>query len=179
MSNIAYKTPYTLKDYDMWEGDWELIDGDAVAMAPSPFGQHQAIISKVLYQMEKSFEKCPNPCYAYPDVDYVIDDLNVFRPDISILCKKVATRITSTPKMVVEVLSDSTAVKDKTIKFDTYEKEGVLYYLMVDYKQRRVKLYELKDYRYVKTQDKEDGKFEIKLNDCDLEFDIDKWWAAL
>ena len=179
MSNLAYKLPYTIKDYDMWEGDWELIDGDAIAIAPSPFGRHQAIISKMLFQIESSFDKCPNPCFAYPDTDYVIDELNVFRPDISILCKKVAKRITSTPKLIVEVLSDSTALKDTTIKFDTYEKEGVEYYLMVDYKTRRVKLYHLKEYKYQKIEDKNDGKFSLKINKCDIEFDIDKWWSVL
>ena len=35
-----YQPHYTVDDYQHWEGDWELWNGVAVAMAPSPFGPH-------------------------------------------------------------------------------------------------------------------------------------------
>ena len=31
-----YVETYTYEDYKRWEGDWELIDGVPLAMAPSP-----------------------------------------------------------------------------------------------------------------------------------------------
>ena len=34
---------YTYDDYKIWEGRWELIDGVAYAMAPSPIFKHQNI----------------------------------------------------------------------------------------------------------------------------------------
>jgi len=177
--NLAYKVPYTVDDYMMWEGDWELINGDAISMAPSPYGRHQAVLFEIMYQMKNSFESCDNPCYLYYDTDYIIDELNVFRPDCSVVCKKVEKQINFTPLMIVEVQSDSTAIKDRTIKFSTYEKEGVKFYMMVDYKLRNIKLYELKDYRYVKILDDNSGKFSFDLNGCKIEFNIDKWWESM
>ena len=35
---------YTYDDYIHWEGDWELIDGIAYAMAPSPLKSHQNLL---------------------------------------------------------------------------------------------------------------------------------------
>ena len=34
---------YTYDDYCQWKGDWELIDGVPLAMAPAHMIQHQAL----------------------------------------------------------------------------------------------------------------------------------------
>jgi len=39
-----YIPNYTVNDYMLWEGDWQLIDGVPIAMSPSPFGQHERIV---------------------------------------------------------------------------------------------------------------------------------------
>ena len=174
---VAYKLPYTIEDYQMWEGDWELINGDAIAMAPSPFGPHQAIMSEIIFQLKTSLQKCLKSCFIYPETDYIIDDLNVFRPDISVVCKKVKEHIITTPIMVVEILSKSTAIKDTTIKFETYQKEGIEFYLIVDYEKQSFKLYQLQNGRYSKLNT--DEEFSIKLKECDVDFDSKMWWEAL
>jgi len=38
----------------------------------------------------------------------------------------------STPKLVVEILSKSTRLRDLTSKFDLYEHHGVAFYLVLD-----------------------------------------------
>ena len=35
---MIYKPRYTVDDYESWAGDWELWQGTAIAMTPSPFG---------------------------------------------------------------------------------------------------------------------------------------------
>lgn len=35
-----YEPRYTIADWRQWEGCWELWNGLAVAMTPSPFGRH-------------------------------------------------------------------------------------------------------------------------------------------
>ncbi len=42
---------YTYEDYVQWEGDWELIYGQAIAMAPAPMINHQAVIVAILSQL--------------------------------------------------------------------------------------------------------------------------------
>ncbi len=37
---------YTYKDYKLWEGDWELINGHPQAMTPSPKYEHQKFSQK-------------------------------------------------------------------------------------------------------------------------------------
>jgi hypothetical protein len=42
MSSVRKFIPrYTVADYRQWQGDWELLDGVAVSVTPSPFGIHQ------------------------------------------------------------------------------------------------------------------------------------------
>ncbi len=177
--SLAYKLPYTYDDYKLWKGDWELINGDAVAMAPSPIGAHQNLLASIIFDIKFSLKKCNNNCFVYAELDYIIDELNVFRPDISIVCQKIKDFIKVPPKMVIEILSPSTAIKDKTIKFDIYEKEGVEFYMMVDYNLKQVKLYKLIDYKYQKIDDKNSGNMEVEVEKCKIVFNIDEWWETL
>ena len=178
-TNVVYKLPYTYEDYKQWEGDWELIEGNAIAMAPSPFGPHQGVLTKIAIDIGIALKKCDKNCYVYAELDYIIDELNVFRPDIAITCQKIKDFIRTPPKMVIEIISPSTAVKDQTIKFQTYEKEGVEYYMMVDYNLKQVKLYKLIDFTYQKIEDKDSKEIEVEIDGCTIVFDIDEWWEIL
>ncbi len=177
--SLAYKLPYTYEDYKHWEGDWELIGGEAIAMAPSPIGPHQAILSAIIIDIGNAVKKCEKSCYIYAELDYIIDEFNVFRPDITLTYQKVVDFIRTPPKMVIEILSPSTALKDTTIKFQTYQKEGVEFYMMVDYTLKQVKLFKLIDYEYKKIADSTDGSIEIQLDGCTITFHIDEWWKML
>ena len=177
--SLAYKLPYTYEDYKLWEGDWELIDGEAVAMAPSPIGPHQAILSKIIIDIGKAFDRCKKPCHIYAELDYIIDEFNIFRPDIAITCQKIVDFIRTPPKFIVEILSPSTALKDTTIKFQTYQKEGVEYYMMVDYNLKKAKLYKLIDFEYKKIDEKSEGKMEVDIDGCSIPFDLDAWWQSI
>lgn len=45
MSNAdQYQPHYTVEDYELWEGDWELWDGHAIAMSPAARPDHQRIV---------------------------------------------------------------------------------------------------------------------------------------
>jgi len=177
--SLAYKIPYSYEDYKQWKGDWELIDGDAIAMAPSPFGPHQALLSIISSDINNSFRKCSKRCFVYAELDYIIDEFNVFRPDISVVCEKIKDFIKTPPKLIVEILSPSTALKDKTVKFETYQKEGVEFYMMVDYELKKVKLYRLIDYKYQKIDEKTDGEIKLKINECEIGFNISEWWDLI
>ncbi|QDV47180.1 hypothetical protein Enr13x_70890 [Stieleria neptunia] len=49
-----YIPQYTVSDYLGWDGDWELWSGIPIAMSPSPFGRHQAVASRVAYELRKA-----------------------------------------------------------------------------------------------------------------------------
>jgi len=48
---LAYEERYSIEEYEQWEGDWELIYGDAYGMAPSPGFEHQSISGKIFRQI--------------------------------------------------------------------------------------------------------------------------------
>ncbi len=179
MSNLAYQIRYTIEDYRHWEGDWELIDGQAVAMAPSPFGPHQAIVSKIVSDLDRALEKCKKECLVYTELDYIVDEETVLRPDVLVSCQKIKDFARKAPEMVVEVLSPSMAIKDKNIKFAIYEAEKVPFYMMVDYNLQKVKLYKLLDGKYQKIAEEIDGVMRIDFDGCELVFNIDRWWQVL
>jgi len=39
---------YTYDDYKLWEGNWELINGIPLSMAPAPMRVHQSIASEII-----------------------------------------------------------------------------------------------------------------------------------
>lgn len=53
-----YVPRYSLADYQRWEGRWELIDGVAIAITPSPFGHHERIISRLSRMLGNQFDHC-------------------------------------------------------------------------------------------------------------------------
>ncbi len=167
---------YTYDDYKKWEGDWELIEGVAVSMAPSPTRVHQNIAKEILIELNKSIEKngCEE-CEVIYEIDWKVCEDTVLKPDIVFTCNENSeTYLIKTPKIVVEVVSPSTAKKDEVIKFEIYEKEGVDYYILVYPNDLKAKVYQLIDGKYVKVGDFIKEKLKFKDLDCDVEIDFDK-----
>ncbi|HIP51427.1 MAG TPA: Uma2 family endonuclease, partial [Campylobacterales bacterium] len=73
---------YTYDDYTHWEGEWELIDGIAYAMAPSPMISHQAIAGEITFELVSSVRKCKD-CLVVIEQDWKVDEMTVLKPDIS------------------------------------------------------------------------------------------------
>ena len=73
---------YTYDDYVKWEGDWELIDGRPLAMAPAPMRKHQSLASKLITQIENQLEEECGECEVLPETDYKISEDTILRPDI-------------------------------------------------------------------------------------------------
>ena len=84
--------------------------------------------------------------------------------------------ITRAPSLIFEVLSVSTRQKDEHLKYRLYEAEGVKYYGLVDPDEKVVKIFELKDGRYVKKGDAEREIVRFTLEDCEFAFDCRKIW---
>jgi len=172
-----YFPNYTYSDYKQWEGDWELIYGIPYAMSPAPMIKHQAISNRIARFLDEALEGCKE-CQALLPVDWKIDDSTVVQPDNLVICHKPINEayIKKAPKIIFEILSKTTATKDKNLKYDLYEQEGVEYYIIVDPKEEIAKVYRLLYGRYIKVCDayEESVKFEIK--NCSFDFDFSKIW---
>jgi len=51
-------TAYSYDDYKLWEGDWELMSGIAVAMSPAPTRRHQSLASEIIFNIRHEIEAC-------------------------------------------------------------------------------------------------------------------------
>lgn len=123
----------------------ELIFGDIYMMAGAS-ALHQDIVGNIFYLLKnltKKREEC-FPRIAPYDLKLQVDDsINVVQPDVMLFCES------EKPCAIFEVLSASTAFKDKTVKKDLYEKSGIESYCIVDAEHRVVDLFVLKEDGYI------------------------------
>ena len=122
---------YTYDEYVQWEGKWELIDGIPHAMSPAATPNHQLIANSLGALFYLSLRSC-KMCKVYQAIDYKISEDTVVQPDIAVLCRQTDKKfIDFPPELVVEILSPSTALKDRHTKSGLYQNQGVKYFLII------------------------------------------------
>lgn len=151
---------YTYADYLQWPDDtrYELIDGEAFRMAPTPLIEHQEIAGEVYCQLANQLDGQPCRPYIAPvdvrlpradEADAAID--TVVQPDVLVVCDphKIDRRgVRGAPDWVLEVLSPSTAAHDQIAKRRTYERAGVREYWLVHPGDRTLTVYVLENGQY-------------------------------
>jgi len=175
MGNLAYEEKYTVQDHRQWEGDWELIGGDAYAMAPSPMYGHQYVSGRIFRQLDERLDMC-STCHATIEMDVELSDDTVVRPDGMVFCYEPEDRLVQAPDIIFEVISRSTAKRDEILKFDLYQREGVRYYILVYPDHKKAKLYELIDHRYEKIGDFSEEHYIFETRECRIDFDFGFIW---
>ena len=162
---------YTYEDYKKWDGDWELVDGQPVAMAPSPMIKHQKIANLIAFELTKSIKECKR-CFVVFETDYVVDECTVLRPDIALLCDEESDYITKPPKLIIEIVSPSSAKMDEKIKYLIYAEEKVPYYILVYPDFKKAQIFKLVDQAYEKIGNFTNEIFEIKIEGCKASIDF-------
>lgn len=115
---------------------YEVIRGQVHDMTPPPGEPHQRVVGGIYGQLYAQLKGKRCRAYVAPfgvwldeaSGDYV-------EPDITIICDPAKIKpqgCVGAPDMVVEVLSASTAVKDRAVKRDLYREKGVREYWLVD-----------------------------------------------
>ena len=155
---------YTYDDYVNWEGKWELIDGIAYAMAPSPMITHQALAYRIAFELQKSLNDCKE-CLVLGEQDWKVNEETVLKPDVVVICgENEGAYITKAPKIVVEVISKSTIKRDEKIKFKIYEEEKVEFYVIIYPDDLKAKVYKLKSGKFDKEGDFTQESYEFDFN---------------
>ncbi|BCD63157.1 hypothetical protein NitYY0826_C2054 [Nitratiruptor sp. YY08-26] len=165
-----YIPEYTYEDYKQWEGDWELIDGVPIAMTPSPVSEHQMLLAQLAKEFVDALEEC-DECFVLVEEDWKIDEKNVVRPDISVVCGELTDFIQKAPFIIVEIVSPSSATRDEDIKFAMYAEEGVQYYILAYPADFKAKIYKLEGDKYKKIGDFLSEKANLE-GICDVEIDF-------
>ncbi|MEA2048037.1 MAG: Uma2 family endonuclease [Campylobacterota bacterium] len=168
---------YTYDDYKAWKGDWELIEGIAYAMAPSPMISQQAIAGEITFELVSSVRKCKN-CLIVVEQDWKIDEITVLKPDVALICNEThLSYITKSPLIVVEIISKSTAKRDEKFKFEIYKDERVPYYVLVYPNDLKAKIYKLQGNEYIKQGDFSLETYEFNDLECSASIDFEAVFA--
>lgn len=124
---------------------FELINGKIVMMSPYQKISHARICINILTEFGIHLKHKSCEIFGY-GTSLFLDEHNHFIPDIMITFDKNIIKddyIAGAPDLIVEVLSLSTAKKDRFSKKISYERAGVKEYWLVDpiYKNIEVYLY--------------------------------------
>lgn len=145
---------FTYQDYLKWPDDerWEIIEGKAFYLGPpAPILEHQSIAGEFFHFLKGKLKGQKCIPFISP-VDVVFSDINVVQPDVVVVCdpsKLQITHIHGAPDIVIEVLSPSTALKDKREKKVLFEKYGVKEYIIVNVSDAFVEYYQLKNGQFL------------------------------
>ena len=136
---VEPKLRYTYRDYlDLPETAerCELIDGEYWIMT-SPTGAHQGAILNVGSELWRFVRTNRLGKVFIAPFDVVLSPDDVFQPDVMFLSNDRMRRYTGdnirgAPDLVMEVLSPSTASRDRGVKLQRYARFGVLEYWLID-----------------------------------------------
>jgi len=149
-----YNRLYTVEEYHTWSEDFraELYDGELVVME-QPTRKHQGISRNLILQLGNFLKGKPCKLYHAPfGVRLTMKEESIFEPDIVVVCdESILTErgCTGAPDMIIEILSPSTARRDKVTKFNKYKKAGVKEYWIVDQEYSMVEVNILSNNEYI------------------------------
>ena len=135
--------------YKYENNDYEIINGETYMMA-RPNMKHVTIQGNIFNAFKNHLKG--KRCQPFDDGDVFLSENNNFVPDVMIVCDPEIVEddgIHGAPDLVVEILSPSTARRDKNEKFFAYEKYGVKEYWIVSPEAKSVDVYLLKDGKFV------------------------------
>ncbi|MEM6468207.1 MAG: Uma2 family endonuclease [Planctomycetota bacterium] len=142
---------YTVSDYASWKGNWELWNGYPIATTPSPIGKHQVVLGELFAQIRSSIRASGCRANALIELDWIVDDATVVRPDLVVVCGEFPQRhLELTPDLVVEVLSPSTRQNDWTFKQHLYAANHVKTYIIADPDEKSLDVLRLAENSYVR-----------------------------
>ena len=126
MGLAAPQPTFSAADYLAWEAEQadrhEFLDGEVFAMAGAE-DRHVTVAMNFAFALRQHLSG--SPCRTYmSDMRLHVDAANsYFYPDILVTCSALdaaSSMVKSEPKLIVEVLSPSTAAYDRGLKFSHY-----------------------------------------------------------
>ena len=150
MGQVAYQPVMTGAEYLAWEDEQterhEFVGSEVFAMAGAE-DRHVTVCGNAYIALRQHL--VGSPCRTYmSDMRLSVATLgSYFYPDIMVTCSaldQASPRVKSEPKLIVEVLSPSTAAYDRGLKFSHYRSLPSLQeYVLVDLDTRCTDSYRL------------------------------------
>lgn len=143
-----HQAPMTVQEYFLLEESdpdtrYEYADGHVYMMSGG--SANHATISGNIYALLRGLLR-GGPCRAYnSDMRVQVSETRYFHPDVTVSCDprdRGTTDLIQSPRIVVEVLSPSTEVRDRGRKLQYYLAcPSIEEYLLVSSRSRRVETY--------------------------------------
>jgi Uma2 family endonuclease len=149
-----YMTPAEFRKLPESNEPRELINGELI-VSPTPVNKHQEDVGEIHFFLKQLAKTNPDSGQVIlSPMDVWLGDNNV-QPDVfwvskpESLCKLGDDGYWyGAPDLIVEVLSPSTAHKDRGVKFDLYQQYGVREYWLVDPDGQYIEVYLLEDGKF-------------------------------
>jgi Uma2 family endonuclease len=136
--------PYRRKDYEALPDQprCELLFGRLYVM-PANSLRHQAVVQAMFLHMNRIAQVSGGRAYIAP-TDVTLADHSVVQPDVIYVSPErfavLQRRIEGAPDLLVEILSPSTARRDRGEKLVLYAQSGIREYWIVDSEVRQIEL---------------------------------------
>lgn len=146
---------------------------------PCAYAQAPRYYRQYFSEFRIALNACKNTskCRAFLPLDYKITEDLIIQPDVLIVCDDIKKKFLDfAPALVVEVLSPSTAMKDRHTKFKIYQQQQIPYYLLVSPDEEIVEVYELENNVYVLRQKEHAFTFNFQLEGCEATIDFAEIW---
>ena len=150
MAQAARKPVFTDLDYLAWEAEQterhEFVDGEVFAMAGAE-DRHVTVAGNMYIPLREHLRG--GPCRTYmSDMRLQVAACNsYFYPDVLVTCSANDVQnplIKAEPRLIIEVLSPSTAAYDRGIKFSHYRRlPSLREYVLIDIDERSTDVYRL------------------------------------
>ena len=129
---------------------YEILDGK-LYVSPSPNLWHQRASSRFGRRLEDYFEPDGRAEVFRAPLDVILSKHDIVEPDILVVervSQMAENYIEGPPLLAVEILSPSTARRDRGLKSRRYATLGVVHYWIMDTKARTIECYRAKGARY-------------------------------
>ena len=121
----------------------ELIDGELV-MSPGPDRAHQTLVLRLVRVLDRHLGPSSDRRLLFAPFDVHLDKHNVLQPDVLVLPEGTdASEPRPLPTLVIEVISPSTATRDRGVKLERYRARGVREAWIVDRYQKTIDVLDL------------------------------------
>ena len=148
MGLAAQKTGFTADDYLAWEPGQldrhEYLDGEVFAMAGAE-DRHVTASMNIAFTLRQHLSGSPCRTYMSDMRLHVAAANSYFYPDVLVTCSALdlaSPLVKTEPKLIIEVLSPSTAAYDRGLKFSHYRSLSSLQeYVLIDLDSRSTDCY--------------------------------------
>lgn len=173
--NLRYEDLANMPDDGLTREIWN----GALVVTPSPSPVHQRVSKRLQRQLEAYFERHEQAEVFNAPLDTIVGPHDVLEPDLLVVTDRamISDRaIEGVPALVVEILSPSSAARDRMRKTRRYAAAGVRHCWLVDPGQQRIECLRLEDAAYVVVAHSTESETLVHPDWPDLVIDAGALW---